>query len=93
MFLPYILQPTRVTYYSTTLIDNIFSNLISKEAIRGNLTSTMLDHLLQFLIVPSIFSNQPLSKSNIFERNWNKFSKEEFILNYFNADWDNVLNL
>ena len=33
MFLPYILLPTRVTSHSKTLIDNIFSNHVSKEAI------------------------------------------------------------
>ena len=26
-FLPYVLQPTRVTYHSATIIDNIFSNV------------------------------------------------------------------
>lgn len=93
MFLPYILQPTRMIYHSKTLIDNIFTNLVSKETIYGNLTSTMLDHLPQFLIIPSIFSNLPISKCNIFEINWSKFSKEEFILDYFDTDWDNVLNI
>ena len=91
MFLSYILQPTRVTYHSTTLTGNIFSN-ISKEATCGNLTSTMLDHLLKFLNVLCLFSNQPISKSNIFERNWNKSSKEEFIIDYSDTDWD-ALNL
>ena len=52
MVLPYILHPTRVTGHSKTLIDNIFSNHISKETICGNLTSTISDHLPQFLIVP-----------------------------------------
>ena len=33
MILPYILHPTRITGHSKTLIDNIFSNHISKEAI------------------------------------------------------------
>ena len=33
MILPYILHPTRITDHSKTLIDNIFSNHISKKAI------------------------------------------------------------
>ena len=82
-----------MTYHSKTLIDNIFTNLVSKETIYGNLTSTMLDHLPQFLIMTSIFSNLPINKCNIFEINWSKFSKEEFILDYFDTDWDNVLNI
>ena len=46
MFLPYIIQPTRVTSNSKTIIDNIFSNIISTDIISGNLTATISDHLL-----------------------------------------------
>ena len=52
--IPYILQPTRLTSHSKTLIDNIFSNILSSEIISGNLTATISDHLPQFLI--SIFA-------------------------------------
>ena len=58
-FVPYILQPTRLTSHSKTLIDNIFYNIILPEEISGNLTSTILDHLLQFMIVPNVPSNPP----------------------------------
>ena len=57
MILPYILQPTRITGHTKTLIDNTFSNHISEEAICGNLTSTISDHLPELLITPSIFSD------------------------------------
>ena len=55
-FVPYILQPTRLTSHSKTCIDNIISNIISPEAISGNLTAAISDHL-QFMIVPNVFSN------------------------------------
>ena len=42
-----------------TLIDYIFSSIISPEAISGNLTSTISDHLPRFMIVPNVFSNPP----------------------------------
>ena len=61
-FVPYILQPTQLASYSKTLTDNIFSNIISPEAISGNLTSTISDHLPQFMIVPNVFSNSPLKQ-------------------------------
>ena len=92
-FLPYILHPTRIHGQSRTLIDDIFSNQYNKEAIFRNLTSTISDNLPQFLCVPSIFSDPPSSKSNIFERNWSKFSREVFILDYYEKDWDSILNL
>ena len=56
-FFPYVLLPTRLTSHSKTLIDNIFSNIISPEAISDKLTSTISDHLPQFMVVPNIFSN------------------------------------
>ena len=56
-FIPLILQPTRITSHSTTLIDNIFSNVIDRDIISGNLTATISDHLPQFAIIPNMFGN------------------------------------
>ena len=78
----YILQLTRITNHSKTLIDNIFSNILSSEIISGNLTTTTSDHLPQFLFASNILSNHSYKRSNIFERDWSKFNKENFILDY-----------
>ena len=91
MALPYIIQPTRITSHSKSIID-IFSNYISQEIISGNLTSTIWDHLPQFLIAPHIFSNASYKKSNIYEHDWSKFN-HEFILDYFTIDWPHILKL
>ena len=77
--MPYIMQPTRLTSLSKTLTDNIFSN----EIISGNLTDTTSDHLPPFLFAPNIISNPSYDRSNIFERDWSKFKKENFILDFF----------
>ena len=63
--IPYIMQPTRLTSLSKTLIDNIFSNILSSEIMSGNLTSTISDHLPQFLSAPNILSNSSYNRSNI----------------------------
>ena len=60
MFLPYIIQRTRVTSNSKYIIDNIFSNIMSTNVISGNLTATISDYLPQFLIAPEIFRNFPI---------------------------------
>ena len=60
MFLPYIIQRTRVTSNSKYIIDNIFSNIMSTNVISGNLTATISDYLPQFLIAPEIFRNSPI---------------------------------
>ena len=92
-FIPYILQPTQLTSHSKTLIDNIFSNIISPEEISSNLTSTISDHLPQFMIVPNVFCNPPSNKANIFERGWSNFGQENFIFDYFPIDWNVILKL
>ena len=91
--LPYIIQPTRVTSNTKTIIDKIFSNIISTDIILGNQTTTIFDHLLQFLIVPEILINSPSNKSNYFECDWSNFNQENFILGYFLVNWKNVINL
>ena len=87
-FLPYILQPTRITSHSKTLIDNIFTNVIFPDSISGNLTATISNNLPQFLVVLNIFSNPPSNKSNIYETDWSNFDQENFILDYFSMNWN-----
>ena len=90
---PNIVQPSRITSHSKTLIDNIFSNYISQETVSGDLTATIWDHLLRFLITSHISSNVPNRKTNILERDWSRFNHEEFIVEYFSGDWSHTLKL
>ena len=85
-FLPYILQPTGLTSHSKTLVDNIFSNVISYEVTFGNITATISDRLSQFLFIPNVFLNPSCQKSNIYERDWSKFVQQNFVLDYFDKD-------
>ena len=55
MFLPHIVQPTRISTTSKTLIDNIFSNIHTPSSISGNLAGSISDYLPQFLIVSKHF--------------------------------------
>ena len=73
-------------------VDNIFSNVISKDIVSGNITATISDHLLQFLISPNTFADPP-TKSNVFERNWSSFDQENFVLDYIGIDFPNILKL
>ena len=58
-YLPYIIQPSRHTSHSRTLINNIFSNAISKSIICGNTAATIFDHLPQFLVSRTPLLIQP----------------------------------
>ena len=63
---PYITLPTRATPRSQTLIDNIFSNIIEEDIISDNITTTISDHYIQFVL----FKNQIKSKTNIKKANF-----------------------
>ena len=65
-FLPYVLQPTRVTIHSGTVIDNIFSNVTDCQTVSGNLTTLISDHFVQFFIIKKIYFIQILMISNSF---------------------------
>ena len=78
-FIPSILQPTRITSHSNTLIDNI-SNVFDPDIVSGNLTATISDHLPQFAIIPNMFGNIIGNKSKIYERDWSRSDQENFIL-------------
>ena len=66
-FIPYVLQPTRITSRSKTLIDDIFSNIISPEVVSGNVTATISDHMSQFLFTPNVLSKSSSQKSNTYQ--------------------------
>ena len=65
----------------------------SQEAASGKLASTVSNHLPQFLFLPSFFSDMSSSKSNMYKRNWFKFNKEDFKLDYVEKNWNSTLNL
>ena len=92
-FILYILHPTRITSHSKTLTDNTFSKYIYHEIISGKITATIPDHLPQFSFVPNILSNASTTKSNFYERDWSKFKQENFILDYFDKDWTDLLQI
>ena len=93
-FFPKINSPTWITPYSKTLIDNIFYNNVTKNIISGNITTSISDHLTQFLLI----SNQnPLSKNQMLNtdekrsfRNINSMAFEEDLKR---VNWNEALTL
>ena len=88
--LPYILQPTRITERSATLIDNIFANTYSMNAISGNLVSKISDHLPQLLIVDNIKVNYKIL--NYYKYDFTKFDEDNFINEFAVINWENISN-
>ena len=89
--LPLIFLPIRISKTST-LIDNIFSNLTSLEEIEsGNVTSTFSDHLPQFIFYQMFFSKVPVTKSNIQRTGWKKIESSECISDFNQINWEQIL--
>ena len=53
----YILHPTSVTDHSSTVIDNIFSNVTDFDTVSGNIINQIADHFAQFLILKKFILN------------------------------------
>ena len=89
--LSHILLPTNISKTST-LIDNIFSNLTSLEEIEsGNVASTFLDHLPQFIFFLIFFSKILAAKANILRYDWRKFESNKFICDFDQTDLEQIL--
>ena len=90
-FLLDIPQRRSVTSNSKILIDNIFTNMAVPSIICGNLTASILGNLSQFLVASDIFFNASYPKSNSYEKDWSRFDQDNFVLDYFSINWDNLL--
>ena len=90
-FRPLILQPSRVTNTSATLIDNIFINDMVSKSKGGNLVSSISDHFAQF----SYLDFCPKKRPNVlpkFGRSYKNFSHSEFSNELNKIDWLQILH-
>ena len=87
-----IILSFRITEFSSTLIDNIFINFHEHQVTSGNITSLISDHLPQFILIRHGTSTNN-DHSNVFERNWKQFDKEDFILDFLDIDWNATLDI
>ena len=71
----------------------MFSHVIDPDVISGNLTATVSDYQPQFAIIPYMLGNISGNKSNIYKRDWSKFDRENFVLDYFFVDWEDLLRI
>ena len=83
-FLPYITHPSRVSENSSTLIDNIFSNISDNETVSGNILTNITDHFPQFLIVKhAVISYKNLS---YYQHDFSKLNAENVLTDFENLD-------
>ena len=84
-FLPHILQPTRITEYSATVIDNIFGNNFVDKTYSGNILIKFADHFSQFLVVnKEIIKSKPIET---YRRDYSKFNEKLFVDDVSIQNW------
>ena len=89
-FRPLILQPTRVTHRTATLIENIFINDIGCHSLGGNVTP-ISDHYLQFSHT-NILQNRANKNITKYKRDFRNFNKREFEEELCGIDWLDTIN-
>ena len=89
-FTPLISKPTRITEHSSTLIDNIFTNMYPVPEA-GIVVSDITDH---FPIFTHFKINSKRSQSEIvYKRNFNNENFELLIDNLNNVDWSDLYTM
>ena len=88
-FQPHILQPTRITDHSATLIDNIFLNTLDHFVISGNIVYDLTDHLPNFLIFDK-FTSLP-SNMKLYKRDYSTLNYEKLVNDVQIINWSEVL--
>ena len=89
--IPTITVPTKINPKKNTVIDNIFTNQINPDIISGNIALAISDHLPSFLVIPRDNQNHIPKKNNIYTRNMKDFDRENFLLDFLEIDWDEIL--
>ena len=88
MFFPLITRPTRITSYTATLIDNIFTNNLDNCIFSGLFFTDISDHLPIFcLLYCQEQPNKPKDNSYIFFRDKNRDKVLKFRDKLENTDW------
>jgi len=90
-FIPLIDKPTRLTAYSSTLIDNIFCNGIPSELFSGILYTDVSDHLPIFSIKSDAFNTATDDQESAPYRNTkSERNNDAFRRALLDADWHEV---
>ena len=88
-FLPQILQPTRLSDSTMTLVDNNYTNNFSNDIFGGNLLIEIADHLAQFVSVEkdTVYKVQP----NYYKREYSQLNDQNFLDDLSIQMWENEL--
>ena len=86
--MPQITLPTRITEKTATLTDNILINNSVLNCISGNITTSISDHLPQFIVLDSLLGiSTDGNSSQILYRSFKNFNEENFSNDINKINW------
>ena len=88
--LPCIHHPTRVSEYSASVIDNIYTNATNANITSRNILMQITDHFPQFLILKNTQISH--NKSESLKYDYSKFKENEFREDFNKIDFDYLEN-
>lgn len=86
-FFPTVNTPARITPSSRTLIDNIYYNEVTKNITLSNITTSISDHLNQFIFIHNRHSDAATYKLKQIQH-FHKINKKEFKDELSQVNWD-----
>ena len=88
---PLIIKQTNITYYTATLIENIFFNSLDLFTISGNIIYDLSDHLPNFLIINEI-TMLPDSKDKIYKQDFSNVNEEPVLNDFASIQWQHLFS-
>ena len=87
-FPPYVIHPTRVSDYSSTIIDNILSNICNLNTISGNILTQVADHFPQFLIAKT--AGIASKTQSYYQHDYSNFDEGKFLSDFKNLNFEHL---
>ena len=87
--LPLITKPTRITDYTSTLIDHIYTNAPIHNTVSGICLIDISDHLPVFCVSDTFTKKK---KETMYFRDYSKLNKELYLTDMSSIDWQSDLN-
>ena len=84
-YLPQIIQPTRITETTMTIIENIYTNTFNNNIISGNLFIEIADHLVQFVSVNK--EAHITNEQNSYKRSYENWNEQSFLDDLSIQNW------
>ena len=89
-YFPCINHPTRITSQSSTISDNIYTNVLGTEIVSGDILAQISDHCPQFLILKD--ANMHYAKSDAFKYDYSTFSGRAFLEDFSCMEFSHIDN-